>query len=178
MRRFTVSWLAAAAVPVLAISSVGLAALPSQAAWGAAPAGATSGHVYWSTAGACPSGGGFVGRASLGGTGVVQNFIAPGTCVAGIAVTSKYLYWTQANGGTAAGIGRANLNGTGANPGFITVAHNSCGVAVSGSFIYWAGDVGTTIGRANLNGTGVNQNFLTVTSTGPTAGVRPSAGRT
>src|SRR5579862_679454 len=116
----------------------------------------TKSYLYWTN-----SANGSVGRATVKGTKVNENFIALNTFGgAGLTVDSNYIYWTSANGGTATTIARANLDGSGANPDFITGAENPCGVAVDSSYIYWAGDVGSSIGRANLDGTGVNQDFI------------------
>jgi len=62
-----------------------------------------------------------IGRADLNGTEVNQQFISVPygpKGVAGLGITSRYIYWTNEQGGA---IGRANLNGTDVNQRFITV---------------------------------------------------------
>jgi virginiamycin B lyase len=103
-------------------------------------------------------------RANLNGTGVNQNFIAdPKGGPAGLAVNSRYIYWTNEYHNT---IGRARLNGTGVNQKFITGASFPDAIAVGRRYLYWTNAaVGgnpnrRAIGRARLNGTDVNQRFV------------------
>ncbi len=124
---------------------------------------AGSGHLYWANDFS-------IGRANLNGTGVNQKFIimpnGP-SGVAGLAVNSRYIYWTNEEGKA---IGRANLNGTGVNQKFITGASFPDAIAAGSRYLYWtnafcapapgSGCRGRSIGRARLNGTDVNQRFL------------------
>ena len=87
--------------------------------------------------------------------------------VAGLAVNSRYIYWTNEEGNE---IGRANLNGTGVNQRFITGASFPDAIAAGSRYLYWtnafcrpapgSGCRGRAIGRARLNGTAVNQRFV------------------
>jgi virginiamycin B lyase len=125
-----------------------------------AGAAAVRGYLYWSnTTGRSPKFRGMIGRARLNGTGVKQNFIAVPNGpygVSGLAVNSRYIYWTNETAGT---IGRARLNGTRVNQRFITGARDDeSGLAVDSRYIYWAN--ADSIGRARLNGTDVNQKFV------------------
>ena len=114
---------------------------------------AGSGHLYWAND--------FnIGRASLNGTGINQKFIAvPNgpSGVAGLAVSSRYIYWTDEEGNE---IGRASLNGTGVNQKFITGASFPDAIATGSRYLYWTNQNTGTIGRARLNGTDVNQRFV------------------
>jgi virginiamycin B lyase len=76
---------------------------------------------------------------------------------AGIAVNSRYIYWTDEKGNE---IGRANLDGTGVNQKFITGAHFPDSIAAGPQYLYWTNQNSHAIGRAKLNGTEVNQRFL------------------
>jgi virginiamycin B lyase len=112
------------------------------------------GHLYWANDYN-------IGRANLNGTDVDQNFIAdPSGGPSGLAVNSRYLYWTNEYRNT---IGRALLNGTRVNQRFITGASfPETGLAIDSRYIYWTNNFTGTIGRARLDGTGVNQKFFTV----------------
>jgi virginiamycin B lyase len=102
-----------------------------------------------------------IGRASLNGTGINQRFIAVPhgpSGVAGLAVSSRYIYWTDEEGNE---IGRASLNGTGVNQRFITGASFPDAIAAGSRYLYWTNQNSRAIGRARLNGTGINQRFVT-----------------
>src|SRR3954449_649122 len=73
---------------------------------------ANANFVYWASGGQTT-----IGRAKLNGSGVNNAFISGLSNVGGVAVDSKYIYWTQ--GGSTGSIGRANLDGSGVNPNFI-----------------------------------------------------------
>ena len=115
---------------------------------------ADSGHLYWANDYS-------IGRARLDGTGVSQRFIAvPNgpSGVAGLAVNSRYIYWTDEEGNE---IGRARLDGTGVNQRFITGASFPDAIAADSRYLYWTNQNSDAIGRARLDGTGVNQHFVT-----------------
>jgi virginiamycin B lyase len=115
---------------------------------------ADSGHIYWANDYS-------IGRANLNGTGVSQRFIAvPNgpSGVAGLAVNSRYIYWTDEEGNE---IGRARLDGTGVNQRFITGASFPDAIAADSRYLYWTNQNSDAIGRARLDGTGVNQRFVT-----------------
>jgi hypothetical protein len=125
------------------------------------PSLASANFVYWTNLF-----GDSIGRAKINGTGSNNNFIAgvpssPGP--AGVAVDSKFIYWTEQNGATAT-IGRANLDGTGVNHGFISSGVvNPQGLAVTSSGIYWTNEAAmghATIGHAAIDGSNPTQNFI------------------
>jgi hypothetical protein len=105
-----------------------------------------------------------IGRAKINGVGPNNSFITGLDDPIGVAVDSKFIYWSER--GATDRIGRANLDGSGVNPNFITSASgvsNPSGVAVTPTHIYWANG-SNTIGRANLDGTGPVADFITTTS--------------
>jgi hypothetical protein len=115
--------------------------------------------VYWSN----QSPGTTIGRAKINGAAANNNFIPGVDGVRGVAVDSKFIYWTRLSDGTSS-IGRANLDGSGVNTQFITTnVTNPVGIAVTSSNIYWTNEVGMsspTIGRANIDGTNADPNFI------------------
>ena len=104
-----------------------------------------------------------IGRAKINGAGANNNFIPGVDGVHGVAIDSKFVYWTRLSSGTSS-IGRANLDGSGANNQFITTGVTApTSIAVSSSAIYWTNEVGmggTSVGRANLDGGSPNPNFI------------------
>jgi virginiamycin B lyase len=124
----------------------------------AAPALASANFVYWANDDQTT-----IGRAKINGTGANNNFITGVSGVHGIAIDSKFIYWTTLSGGVST-IGRANLDGSGVNNQFITTNVTAPGsVAVTSSAIYWTNAVGmspSTIGRANLDGSNPIPNFI------------------
>jgi len=104
-----------------------------------------------------------IGRAKINGTGANNNFITGVDGVHGVAIDSKFIYWTTLSNGTSS-IGRANLDGSGVNNQFIKANVTApTSVAVSSSAIYWTNEVGMgapSIGRANLDGSNPNPNFI------------------
>jgi hypothetical protein len=69
-------------------------------------------YLFWA------DGAGVIGRAAINGTGVSERFITGASRPVGVAVSSRYIYWTNPSTGT---IGRANLDGSAADQRFITV---------------------------------------------------------
>jgi hypothetical protein len=113
--------------------------------------------VYWTSGPPNSS----IARAKLNGTAVNTRFIPGLDHPHGVAVDSRYVYWTQGDA-TTGSIGRANLNGSDPNPSFIPHSagvDDPSGIAVTPTAIYWQNGSGS-IGRANLDGTGTNPNFL------------------
>jgi len=104
-----------------------------------------------------------IGRAKINGTGANTNFITGVNGVHGVAIDSKFIYWTTLNGGVST-IGRANLDGSGVNNQFITTNVTAPGsIAVTTSGIYWTNEVGmggTSIGHAGLDGSNPDPNFI------------------
>ena len=118
---------------------------------------ANGNFVYWTN-----DGGTTIGRAKLNGTGVNNSFVAGLNDPNGIAVDSKFIYWSQGTGADSS-IGRANLDGTGANPNFIPNSagvSSPAGVAVTTTGVYWSN--GVTIGHANLDGSNPVANSIPV----------------
>jgi virginiamycin B lyase len=119
----------------------------------AMPPLANANFVYWANTGA----GNSIGRAKINGTGFNNAFIGSLNNVHGVAVDSKFIYWTQGSGATST-IGRANLDGSSPNPNFIpnsgalnfAPAAPQSAIAVTASAIYWTNS--TTVGRANIDG--------------------------
>jgi hypothetical protein len=116
---------------------------------------ASANFVYWASGGQTT-----IGRAKLNGTGVNNAFISGLSNVGGVAVDSKFIYWTQGTGATSS-IGRANLDGSGVNPNFIPHASGiedfdalpaHAGIAVNSSAIFWNNTGSGFIGRANIDG--------------------------
>ena len=130
----------------------------------AAAADASANFVYWANAD-----GTSIGRAKINGTGANSAFIPGLSGVHGVAVDSKYVYWTQGTGATST-IGRANLDGTSPNPSFIpsssalnfTTGYPEAGVAVTSSAIYWVNTATSRIGRADINGANPNGSLVNV----------------
>ncbi len=125
------------------------------------PCGITSDgtHIYWGNT----AGGNSIGRATIEGTAINENFITGGFTPCSVAVDGTHIYW--ANSGTnpphPGSIGRANINGGEVEQEFITGPEHPCGVAVDSSHIYWTNTGDHSIGRATLNGTEVEQEFIT-----------------
>jgi hypothetical protein len=123
-----------------------------------APPHAHGNFVYWANDNQTS-----IGRAKINGAGANNNFITGVDGVHGVAVDSKFIYWTTLSSGTSS-IGRANLDGSGVNNQFITADVTApTSIAVSSSAIYWTNEVGmggSSIGRANLDGSNANPNFI------------------
>jgi virginiamycin B lyase len=123
-----------------------------------APPHAHGNFVYWANDNQTS-----IGRAKINGAGANNNFITGVDGVHGVAIDSKFVYWTRLSSGTSS-IGRANLDGSGANNQFITTGVTApTSIAVTSSAIYWTNEVGmggTSVGRANLDGGSPNPNFI------------------
>ena len=120
-------------------------------------------YIYWTNTFADT-----IGRASLDGTQVDQNFIAAPGAPVGIAVDDQHVYWSTDNLGSIA-IGRANIDGTGVDSKFITTGiSDGSGMAIDDTHIYWANFTTNTIARAKLDGTDIEPSFITGVSA-PTA---------
>jgi hypothetical protein len=121
------------------------------------PPRAHGNFVYWTDSNANT-----IARTKLNGTGTNLNLITGLDNPHGIAIDSKFIYWSQGNN-TTGSIGRANLDGTGANPNFIPHSagvNTPMGIAVTTSGVYWA--QGGSIGHANLDGGSPNSAFIPV----------------
>jgi hypothetical protein len=143
----------AAAAAVLA-AAIGLLALPPLA---------NANFVYWAS-----GGGSTIGRAKLNGSGVNNAFISGLSSVGGVAVDSKFIYWTQGQSTTST-IGRANLDGTGVNPNFIPHASGvqdfdnlpaHAAIAVNSSSIFWQNTGSGLVGKANIDGSSPTGNLV------------------
>jgi virginiamycin B lyase len=138
--------------------SFGVAAVLAIAALLLLPPHARGNFVYWANDNQTS-----IGRAKINGVGANNNFITSVDGVHGVAIDSKFAYWTTLSSGTSS-IGRANLDGSGVNKQFITAGVTApTSVVVTSSAIYWTNEVGmggTSIGRANLDGSSPNPNFI------------------
>ena len=113
--------------------------------------------VYW-TSGTPNSS---IARAKVNGTGLKTGFIPGLDHPQGVAIDSRYVYWTQGDASNGS-IGRANLDGTSPNPSFIPHSaglSNPSGIAVTPTSIYWQNG-GSSIGRASIDGTAPDPHFL------------------
>jgi virginiamycin B lyase len=113
------------------------------------------GHIYWAN-----TGGGFgttIGRASLDGSAVDQDFISGLRAPWGVALSPTHVFWSQPDTDS---IGRAYLDGTGRNPGFIAAIRSPFGIAADGGSVRIA--VGSVMKR---RGRGIAE--LPVTVPGP-----------
>lgn len=123
-----------------------------------AAADASANFVYWANDNQSS-----IGRAKINGSGANNNFITGVNGVHGVAIDSKFIYWTTLSGGVST-IGRANLDGSGVNNQFITTNVTApTSIAVTASAIYWTNQVGmggTSIGIAGLDGSNPNPNFI------------------
>lgn len=79
-----------------------------------APPHAHGNFVYWANDNQTS-----IGRAKINGAGANNNFITGVDGVHGVAIDSKFIYWTRLDSGVSS-IGRANLDGSGVNNQFIT----------------------------------------------------------
>jgi hypothetical protein len=138
----------------------------------ALPPLASANFVYWASGGQTT-----IGRAKLNGTGVNNAFITGLSNLGGVAVDSKFIYWTQGTGATST-IGRANLDGSGVNTNFIPHTAgiqdfdplpSHAGIAVNSSSIFWNNTGAGTMGKANIDGSSPTGTLVT---TGP----EPSCG--
>jgi hypothetical protein len=126
----------------------------------AAP-GARGNFVYWTSGDPNSS----VARAKINGTGLKADFIAGLDHPQGVAVDSRYVYWTQGDASTGS-IGRANLDGSAPDPNFIPHSDGvttPTGIAVTPTAIYWQNG-GSSIGRANVDGTAPNPSLIPTTN--------------
>src|SRR3954453_14485778 len=139
----------------------------------ALPPLANANFVYWASEGQTT-----IGRAKLNGSSVNNAFIAGLANVGGVAVDSKYIYWTQGAGATSS-IGRANLDGSGVNPNFIPHAAGvqdfdplpaHAAIAVNSSSIFWNNTGSGTMGKANIDGSSPTGSLF-VTGPDPSCGI-------
>jgi hypothetical protein len=139
--------------------SVVVAALLALTALLLVPPRAHGNFVYWSNLF-----GSSIGRAKINGSGANDSFIGGTPNAGGVAVDSKFIYWTEQSGSSNGAIGRANLDGSGVTHNFITSGvFNPQGVAVTTSGIYWTNEAlmgHSTIGHANIDGSNPTQNFI------------------
>jgi hypothetical protein len=113
--------------------------------------------VYWTSGDPNSS----IARAKLNGTSLNTQFIGGLDHPHGVAIDSRFIYWTQGDA-TTGSIGRANLNGSDPNPSFIPHSagvSDPSGIAVTPTAIYWQNG-GGSIGRADLDGSAPNSSFL------------------
>jgi hypothetical protein len=122
---------------------------------------ANGNFVYWTSGSPNNS----IGRVKINGVGQNNNFIIGLNDPHGIAVDSKFIYWSQGDA-TTGSIGRANLDGSGPNPNFISHSagvSDPSGVAVTPTAIFWQNG-SSAIGRANIDGGAPVTNFINTTN--------------
>jgi hypothetical protein len=143
------------------LSHGGIAAALLQLALLFAASQARANFVYW-TSGAPNSS---IARAKLNGTALNPAFIPGLDSPHGVAIDSKFIYWTQGDASTGS-IGRADLDGTAANPDFIPHSaglSDPSGIALTPDAVYWQNG-GGSIGRANIDGSAPNPGFIATTN--------------
>ena len=134
----------------------------------AGPVAVGGSHLYWTSYHPDTTFGLYdfparIGRASLDGTGVEENFIfaSPG----GLAVDEAHVWWTDQLRVGAGAIGRANLDGAGTE--FVIEGPENFspfGIAVDDTYVYWT--EGYSIGRARLDGSQATHKLITCTPPG------------
>jgi hypothetical protein len=118
---------------------------------------ANGNFVYWSSGSPNSS----IGRVKINGVGQNNNFITGLNDPHGVAVDSRFIYWSQGDT-TTGSIGRANLDGSAPNPNFIPHSagvSDPSGVALTPTAIYWQNG-STAIGRANIDAGAPVTNFI------------------
>jgi hypothetical protein len=122
-----------------------------------------------------------IGRAKINGAGVNNAFITGLDNVHGVAVDSKFIYWTQGVGGTSS-IGRASLDGSGANPNFIPNSAGlnfqnlpAPGIAVTSSALFFGKTASVYLGRANIDGSNPDPSLINV-GADPVCGIAADQG--
>ena len=115
--------------------------------------------IYWAN-----TDGYSIGHANLDGSGARDTFLSLDYQIpCSVAVSGRYVYWSEPNNISGASIARAPLDGSSKpDHDFITGVSGACGLAVSGNYLYWAnGGIDGSIGRARLSGpTDVQENFV------------------
>lgn len=113
-------------------------------------AGSARADIYWTNSGADT-----IGRASLTGANVNQNFISTTGAPWQVTVSGTRIFWANTSGS----IGRANLTGSGVDQNFVATGigqnEGPLGVAVAPGFVYYATGVQADfnlIGRADSSG--------------------------
>lgn len=110
--------------------------------------------VYWTSGPPNSS----IARAKLNGTAVNTRFIPGLDHPHGVAVDSRYVYWTQGDA-TTGSIGRANLDGTGANPNFLGATNSECGLIADSNYLYFLNSGGAQVGRAAFDASVIAPDF-------------------
>ncbi len=129
----------------------------------------SSGNLYWVDE--TPSGNN-IGKASLDGTNVVQNFISGpqgnGGFDGGISIQGDYIYWTAGSS-----VVRARKDGTGTRETLVTTTGAAYSVATDSTYLYWDHDGVNNegaIGRSLLDGSAPDDAFIPGTSVPPVRG--------
>lgn len=105
-----------------------------------------------------------IGRANLDGSGVDLHFIRVSNVLDGLAVSSRYIFWS--NYGEHV-IGRANVDGTGAVQRCFALTalpleNISEGIATDGRYVYWTNYPADTISRGSVGGSKVENRLVPV----------------
>lgn len=128
-------------------------------------------HIYWTQrdslqpkTGCCAVFAYAIGRANLDGSHVDQRFIKLSNAVDGVAVNSRYVFWSSVG---EHAIGRANLDGTSVFQRCIALKTLPLenvpeGLAVDGNYVYWTNYPTDSIARGQLDGSNVDEHFVDV----------------
>lgn len=113
-------------------------------------------HLYWGNSGHGPGVPGFIGTASVDGTGVNQQWLGSGTNSGTFATATRagLVYWLYGIANNSFGISRSGSSG------MVAVGAGGCGIAVDDNYLYWT--EGHYIGRSLLNGASQNHTWLDV----------------
>jgi hypothetical protein len=103
---------------------------------------ANSEHIYWAN-----SATGYLGRATVGGSGVEQTWLHTEGEPYGVTVDATHVYWTDRKNGY---IGRATLAGGSIEKTWISGLTQPLALAVNATYVWWATYSSPYVGRCVL----------------------------